>query len=60
MWKDVQHTSVDDFAAVEVGEPVQNSFPYLTKYFLSYSPAELLDLTVYAIETSALAVFHRY
>ena len=56
----VQRTSVDNLAAVEVGESVQDSFPYLAEHFLSYSSTELLDLAVDAVETSAFAVFHCY
>ena len=55
-----KRTSVDDLAAVEVGEAVEDSFPDFAKHFLSDSAAELLDLSVDAVETSALAVFHRY
>jgi len=50
---------VDDFAAVEVSEPVEDAFAYLAKHFLSYSAAELFDFAVDAVETAAFAVFHR-
>ena len=53
-------TTVDDLLAVEVGQPPENAFGHLAEDLLARASAELLDLLVDAVQTAALAVFHRY
>lgn len=53
-----QDTSVYDFAAVEVGQAVQDAFCYFAQGLFSRSTTELFDFPVHAIEAATFAVFH--
>ena len=59
VWKEVERASVDDFAAVEIGQAVQDAFADFAEDFLANAAAEFLHFAVNAVEAAAFAVFHR-
>ena len=52
------YTSVNDLAAVEVGESIKDAFRYLAKYFFSYPASKLLHFFVDTVKASSLTVLH--
>jgi hypothetical protein len=56
--KEHRHTSVNDLAAVKIGETVQHTFGNLSKDLFSRPTTKLLDFFVNTIKTSTFAEFH--
>lgn len=54
-----QHTSVDDLAAMEIGQAIQDSFSYFSQHLFPCSTAKLFDFSINTIETATFTVFHR-
>jgi hypothetical protein len=52
------HTSVNNLAAVEVGQPMQHPLGNLAQDLFAGPASQLLHLLVDAVETAALAEFH--
>jgi hypothetical protein len=53
-----ERTSVDDLAAVQVGEAVQHTLGNLSENLLSRPTPKLLDFLVDTVEASTFAEFH--
>lgn len=51
-------TSVDDLAAIEVCQAVEDAFSHLPEDLLASPPAELLDFAVNRIKTAAFTKLH--
>ena len=52
------NTPVDNFAAMQIRQSVQDAFSYFSKYLLAGPTSKFLDLTVDAMETSSFTVLH--
>ena len=53
-----RQTSVDDLAAVEVGQSVQDALCYLAQHLFSGSTTEFLDFAIDAVQAASFAEFH--